>query len=120
VKKEITGRGKTASRKPKTYPVDFAHIQNSHHVLNPFQKEVLCTATNINPDIEEQLLKVVTLQEAVEKTLGGKEKRIIELFKDKYTQEEIAKMLEISQPRANFMLKRALKKLKNFLDGVIK
>ena len=120
VKKEITGRGKTASRKPKTYLVDFSHIEDTHQALNPFQIGVLHTIKNLTSNIKEQLTTKFMIQEAIAKTLSSNEKQVIRLFMERYKQKEIAEKLGISQPRVNFLLKRALKKLKNFLKGVIK
>ncbi len=118
VKKEITGRGKTASLKPKTYPVDFSYIENTHNALNSFQVEVLNTVRSLTSNIRESILDRLLIEEAMEKSLLVKEKMLIELFLDGDKQEEIAKKLEISQPRVNFLLKRVFKKLKNFLLGL--
>ena len=114
VKKEITGRGKTASLKPKTYPVDFSYIENTHQNLNSFQIGVLNTVKDITSGVKGKLLEKLAVQEAMDKTLSGKERQVIELFVQRYRQEEIAKKMGISQPRANFLLKRALRKLKYF------
>jgi len=116
VKQEITGRGKTASRKPKTYPVDFSHIEDTHQALNPFQKDVLRTLKNLTLCIKEQLLTNLEIEEAINKSLNDKEKEVISFFMHNYKQEEIAEKLNISQPRVNFLLKRALRKLRNFLE----
>ncbi|MDQ1251058.1 MAG: Sigma-70, region 4 [Euryarchaeota archaeon] len=116
VEKEITGRGKTASRKPRTYPIDFRYIEDTSQVLNPFQKVVLNTIRNFSLDTGEQLVTRLTVQETINKTLNDKERRVIQLFSENYKQEEIAKNLSISQPRVNFLLKRAIGKMKNFLE----
>lgn len=118
VKNEITGRGKTASRKPKTYLVDFSHIEDTHQALSSFQKEVLNTMKNLSSDIREQVITKLSIEEAMDKTLNIKEKQIIQFFMERYKQEEIARTLGVSQPRANFLLKRALRKLKIFLRGL--
>jgi len=118
VKKEITGRDKTASLKPKTYTVDFAYIEDAQQKLNRFQKNVLHTIMDISSGIEEKRFIAIALQEAVDKVLSNKEKRIFWLFKDKYTQDEIAWRLHISQPRVNSLLKKIKKKLKTFLMGL--
>lgn len=117
VKKEITGRGKTASRKPKTYLVDFSHIEDSHQALNSFQIDVLHTIKNLTSGIKEQLATKLMIHEAIDKTLNSKEKQIIRFFMGRYKQEEIAENFGISQSRVNFLLKRAFKKLKIFLRG---
>ena len=118
VKKEITGRGKTASRKPKTYPVDFSYIEDACQTLNPFQKDVLKTVKNLTPNFTEQLINKLTIHEAINKTLDNKEKVLIQSFIAEYNQEEIARFLDVSQPRVNFLLKRTLKKLKNSIEGL--
>lgn len=112
VKKEITGRGRTASRKPKTYPVDFSYIEDTHQTLNPFQKGVLKTITKLTFDVREELFTKLELEEAINKSLNDREKEVILFFMQNYKQKEIAQKLNISQPRMNFLLQRALKKLK--------
>jgi len=118
VEKEITGRDRTASPKPKTYTVDFAYIEDAQQKLNRFQKDVLHTIMDLSSDVEEKLNTRLTLEEAEDKVLSNKEKRIFQLFKDKYTQDEISKRLHISQPRVNSLLKKIKKKLKTFLMGL--
>lgn len=115
VKKEITGRGRTASRKPKTYPVNFSYIEDTHQTLNPFQKAVLKTITKLTFDVREELFTKLELEEAINKSLNGREKQVIVFFMQDYKQKEIAQKLNISQPRINFLLQRALKKLKIYL-----
>ena len=116
VKQEITGRGKTASRKPKTYPVDFSYLQDTHNSLNSFQVNVLKSIRSLTSDIKERVIVKLMVQEAISKTLNGKEKEVIRLFMEEYKQEEIAMTIGVSQPRVNFLIKRALKKLRNFLE----
>jgi len=115
VEKAITGRGKTASQKHKTYSVDFAHIVCARKELNRFQKKVLHTIMKLSSGIEDQLIIKLTLQEGVDKVLSGQEKRVFQLFMDQYKEEEIASTLGISQPRVNCLVRRARKKLKDFL-----
>ncbi len=117
VKQEITGRGKTASRKPKTYPVDFSYIEDTHQALNSFQRDVLRTLKNLTLRIKEQLLTNLEIEEALNKSLNDKEKEVTLLFMHNYKQQDIAEKLNVSQPRVNFMLKRALKKIKIYLGG---
>ncbi len=116
LKKEITGRGKTASRKPKTYPVDFSRIEDTHQALNPFQVDVLNTIAKLTSKTKEQLFTKLELEEALNESLNDREKEAILFFVQNYKQKEIAKRLNISQPRINFLLKRALKKLKIHLS----
>jgi RNA polymerase sigma factor (sigma-70 family) len=118
VEKEISGRYKTASPKPKTYPVDFAYIEDAQQKLNQFQKDVLHTIMDLSSDMEEKLIAGLTLGEAEDRVLSNKEKRILQLFKDRYTQDEIARRLHVSQPRVNSMLNQIKKKLKTFLIGL--
>jgi len=117
VQKEITGRGKTASRKRKTYPVDFSYIENTHQSLNSFQREVLYTLKNLTLHNKEQSLSKLEIEEAINESLNDKEKEVIFLFMQSYRQEDIAQRLNISQPRVNFLFKRALRKLRIFLLG---
>jgi len=117
VKKDITGRGKTASRKRKTYPVDFSYIENTHQTLNSFQREVLSSLKNLTLHNKEQSLTKLEIEEAINESLNGKEMEVISLFMQSYKQQDIAQRLNISQPRVNFLFKRALRKLRNFLTG---
>ncbi len=116
LKKEITGRGKTASRKPKTYPVDFSHIEDTHQALNSFQIDVLNTITKLTSKVREELFTKLEIEEAISKSLNNREKEIILFFMQNYKQNEIAQKLNISQPRINFLFRRALKKLKIYLS----
>lgn len=113
LKKEITGRGKTASRKPKTYLVDFAYIEDPHQCLNGFQRKVLDAIAKLSISTRKDLVQTIALEEAIS-VLKDNEKRVIELFMANYKQNDIAKIMRISQPRVNFLIKRALKKLKIF------
>lgn len=117
VKKEITGRGKTASRKRKTYPVDFSYIEDTHQALNPFQREVLHTLKNLTLYFKEQLFTKLEVEEAINGSLSDKEKELVYLFMHNYRQQDIAQRLNISQPRVNFLLKRSFRKLRIFLIG---
>jgi len=116
LKKEITGRGKTASRKPKTYPVDFSRIEDTHQALNSFQKDVLGTITKLTLGVKKELFTRLELEEAINNSLNARENEVILFFMQNYKQKEIAESLNISQPRANFLLQRALKKLKIYLS----
>lgn len=116
LKKAITGRGQTAARKPKTYPIDFSHIEDSHQNLNEFQKEILHTITEIGMTMCNNQIGKLDVNEAINTGLNENEKRVVRLFMESYKQDEIAKILDISQPRVNFLLRRALRKLKNILS----
>ncbi len=114
--KEITGRGKTASRKPKTYLVDFSYIENPHQNINEFQKKVLRTIAEISTAAGDGPISKLDVDEAIDVGLNENEKRVVRLFMDSYKQGEIAERLDISQPRVNFLFRRALRKLKNILS----
>lgn len=116
LKKEITGRGKTASRKPKTYLIDFSYIQNPQESLNDFQKKVLHAIAEFSAATEDGLVNKLDVNEAIKVGLNKNEKRVVRLFMDSYKQGEIAERLGISQPRVNFLFQRALQKLKNILS----
>jgi RNA polymerase sigma factor (sigma-70 family) len=118
VEKAITGRHKTASLKPKTYTVDFTHIEDVCKKHNRFQKEMLDAIAKMTSGLEEKMIMKLTLQEAVDKVLGGKERRMFRLFIKQYTQTEIAQKLRISQPRVNSSLQKIKRKLKSFLKGL--
>lgn len=120
VKKEITGRGKTASRKPKTYPVDFSYIEDTHQAHNPFQIEVLNTITRLTLNEREQLFTKLDMQEAISNCLNDREKEVILFFMQNFNQRDIAQRLSISQPRVNFLLQRVFRKLKSYLLGLSK
>jgi RNA polymerase sigma factor (sigma-70 family) len=115
LKREITGRGKTASLKPKTYPIDVSHIENPQEDINDFQKEVLRAIAALSEDAEDGLMIKYDLNEAIQTVLNENEKRVIALFMDGYKQDEISANMGISQPRVNFLFQRAIKKLKKIL-----
>lgn len=116
LKKEITGRGKTASRKPKTYPIDFSYIEDPHQSINEFQKKVLRTIAEFSTTTDNDSVNKLDVNEAINVCLNENEKRVVRLFMENYKQDEIAESLGISQPRVNFLLQRALRKLKNNLS----
>jgi len=116
IKKEITGRGKTASRKPKTYPIDFSYIEDSHQSINDFQKKVLRVIAEFSTITEDDSVNKLDVNEAINVGLNENEKCVVRLFMDRFKQDEIAERLGISQPRVNFVLQRALRKLKNILS----
>ena len=70
-------------------------------------------------DVHEILMKKETYRELYEKLelLGQKEREIIDwcFFEDK-TQEEIAKLLKITQPRVSQKLKAILKKIRKMYE----
>ena len=114
LKKEITGRGKTASQKPKTYYVDFSFIEDPQNNINEFQKEVLHVIAGLSTATENSSIRKRDVDEAINAALSDNEKHFIRLFMDGYKQDEIAENLAISQPRVNFLFQRALRKLKKY------
>lgn len=114
VKKEITGRGITASQKPKTYPVDFSYL-DSNNPLNTFQIEVIKTISRITFKSRKELAIRLELEEAMNNCLNGKEKEVILFFMQNFNQRDIARRVNVSQPRVNFLLRRSLGKLKIYL-----
>ena len=118
VKKEITGRGKTASRKPKTYLVDFSYIQDPHQALNPFQRDVLSAIADLSLNIKKRLDEKLTIKEVMDDCLSDKENQIVQFLVEGYTQDEVGKkLLGISQQRVNQLIKKIRAKLRNFLLG---
>ncbi len=115
LKKEISGRGITALPKPKTYTVDFSHIEDTHQPLNPFQVEVLSTIARITSNTKKEIITRLDLGEAIDNSLNNKEKEVILLFMQSFKQQEIAQKINISQPRVNFLLQRAFRKLRNYI-----
>lgn len=115
VKKEITGRGRTASKKPRTYTVDFMRIEDARQPLNFFQREVLDAVKNISSGVKQELFTHLEIEEAINRCLKDNEKELILLFMQNYKQGEIARNLNISQPRVNILLQRAAWKIRRFL-----
>jgi len=80
LKKEITGRGKTASRKPKTYLVDYSHIEDCHQSINGFQKKVLHAIAELSMATGGDPIRKLAIEEAIDVGLNENEKRIIKLL----------------------------------------
>ena len=118
--KEITGRGKTSSRKRRTYLVDFSYIEDSCKTLNSFQREVLSSLKKITLRENDRLFDALEIEEAISECLNDIEKDVLLFFIQNYKQQEIAQKLSISQQRVNYLLKRAFKKLRNFFQGSYK
>lgn len=112
--KEISARGISPRRKDKTYPVDMSYLEDSKNPFNKFQQEV---ARRLVRDGWEDFFTQLDFAEAIDKVLLPREKLIIQLILEGYTQEEIARKMNISQARVNTLLKRALKKIKIFYLG---
>jgi len=112
VDKEV-GTGKAWTKK-RTFSVDLRHIEESSDPQNKFQRGVLRAIESRSSDSNEQILEKSEIGEIIGKTLNAKEKQVInDYFFEGYKQQEIARKLNVSQARVNFLIKRALNKLKN-------
>jgi RNA polymerase sigma factor (sigma-70 family) len=111
LKKELSGRGLAPRQKDKTYSVDMAYLDNPQNPFNEFQKEV---AKKLVSDTWDGFFTQLDFAEVIDKVLSFREKQIIQLILEKYTQEEIARKLNISKPRVNVILQRVRRKIKNF------
>ena len=114
------GTGKAWIKKG-TFSVDLRHIEESDEPQNKFQRGVLEAIKRRSENINDQILEKSAIAEAIVKVLSDKERRVIkDYFFEKYKQEEIARRLNISQARVNFLIKRALRKLKESLSNSYK
>lgn len=117
LKKELSVRGLAPRQKDKTYSVDMAYLENPQNPFNEFQQEI---AKKLVSDDWEDFFTQSDFTEVVEKALSPREKLIIRLLLEGYTQEEIGRKLKISKPRVNVILQRAKRKIKNFILRVNK
>lgn len=114
--KQITGRGKTARRKPKTYNVDFSFLENSQNNLNEFQRTVLSSNRYRSKDFRDALFLKIDIEEALTNSLLEREQFIIRsYYLFEFTQTEIAERLGICQPRVYVLQKRAIEKLRTYM-----
>ncbi|MFH1504462.1 MAG: sigma-70 family RNA polymerase sigma factor [Candidatus Omnitrophota bacterium] len=111
LKKELSARGLAPRQKDKTYSVDMNYLENSQNPFNEFQKEA---AKELVSDEWDDVFTQLDFAEVMDKVLSVREKQIIHLILERYTQQEIAEKLNISKPRVNVILQRARKKIKNF------
>jgi len=112
VDKEV-GTGKAWTKKG-TFSVDLRHIEESDEPQNKFQRGVLEAIKSHSENINEQILEKAEIKEILSNVLSTKEAQVINYcFFEKYKQQEIARRLNVSQARVNFLIKRALKKVKN-------
>lgn len=95
LKKELSSRGLAPRQKDKTYSVDMNYLQDSQNPFNEFQKEV---AKNLVSDNWDDFFTRLDFTEVIEKVLSSRERQIIQLTLEKYTQDEIAGKLNISKP----------------------
>jgi len=111
LEREISARGVSPRQKDKTYSVDMSYLEETKNPLNEFKKEV---AKRLVCDDWEDFFTQLDFVEVVDKVLLPREKLIIRLILEGYTQEEIGQRLKISKPRVNFLLQRAKAKIKIF------
>lgn len=109
--KEISARGISPRQKDKTYSVDMSYLEETKNPLNEFKKEV---AKRLVRDGWEDFFSQFDFAEAINKVLLPREKLIIQLILEGYTQEEIGQKLRIVKSRVNFLLQRAKGKIKIF------
>ena len=113
LQKEISARGISRHKKEKTYPVDFNLLEKGQF-LSDLQLEVK------RKTIRDSFLEEITgidLQNLIQKCLTGREKTAVKFLLDGYSQQEIAKMMKISQRRVSALQSRSVSKLKLFLTG---
>jgi len=109
LKRELSIRGVSPRQKDKTYSVDISYLEENKNPFNEFQQEV---ARKLVRDDWEGLFSRLDFMEAMNKVLSPREKLIIQLILEGYTQEEIGQKLNIVKSRVNFILQRAKAKIK--------
>ncbi len=109
--KEISACGISSRQKEKTYPVDISYLEETKNPLNEFQKEV---SGRLVSDDWKDFFSQLDFAEAIDRVLLPREKLIIQLIIEGYTQEEIGQKLKIVKSRVNFILQRAKAKIKKF------
>ncbi len=112
--KEISARGVSPRQKDKTYSVDMSYLEETKNPFNEFQQEV---ARRLVCDGWEDFFTQLDFVEVIDKVLLPREKLIIQLIIEGYTQEEIGQKLKIVKSRVNFLLQRAKAKIKKFYLG---
>ena len=93
LKKELSLRGFTPRQKDKTYSVDMSYLEEAKNPFNEFKKEV---AKRLVRDDWDSFFSQFDFAEAIDKVLLPREKLIIQLTLEGYTQEEIASKMKIS------------------------
>ena len=112
--KEISARGVSPRQKDKTYSVDMSYLEETKNPLNEFQQEV---ARRLVCDDWDDFFTRLDFVEVIDKVLAPRERLIIQLILEEYTQEEIGQKLKIVKSRVNFLLQRAKMKIKKFYLG---
>ena len=88
-----------------------SYLEETKNPLNRFQQEV---AKRLVRDGWDDFLTRLDFIEVIDKVLLPREKLIIQLILEGYTQEEIGQKLRIVKSRVNFLLQRAKGKIKIF------
>ena len=114
LKRELSIRGVSPRQKDKTYSVDVFYLEENKNPFNEFQQEV---ARKLVRDNWKDLFSRLDFMEAMNKVLSPREKQIIQLVIEGYTQEEIGQKLKINHQRACFLFQRAKAKIKKVLGG---
>jgi len=114
LEKEISARGISPRQKDKTYPVDMSYLDEIKNPRSEFQQEV---AKRLARDDWDNFFSQFDFTEAIDKALLPREKLIIQLILEGYTQQEIGQRFKISKPRVNVLLQRAKAKIRKFYLG---
>jgi len=112
--KEISARGISPRQKDKTYTVDMSYLEETKNPFNEFQQEVV---RRLFRDDRDDFFARLDFVEVIDRVLLPREKLIIQLILEGYTQEEIGQRFKISKPRVNVLLQRAKAKIKRFYLG---
>lgn len=91
-----------------------SYLEETKNPLNEFQQEA---ARRLVRDGREDFFTQLDFVEVIDKVLLPREKLIIQLIIEGYTQEEIGQKLKIVKSRVNFLLQRAKAKIKKFYLG---
>ncbi len=96
--KEISARGVSPRQKDKTYSVDMSYLEENKNPLNEFQQEV---ARKLVRDSWESFFTQLDFVEVIDKVLLPREKLIIQLILEGYTQEGLLRNTQFSKNLRN-------------------
>jgi RNA polymerase sigma factor (sigma-70 family) len=88
-----------------------AYLENPQNPFNEFQQEV---AKKLISDEWDNFFAKLDFSEVIDKVISPREKLIVQLILEKYTQGEIGRKLNISKPRVNVLLQQAKAKIRKF------
>jgi RNA polymerase sigma factor (sigma-70 family) len=91
-----------------------SYLEETKNPFNKFQQEV---AMRLFRDDRDDFFARLDFVEVIDRVLLPREKLIIQLILEGYTQEEIGQRFKISKPRVNVLLQRAKAKIKRFYLG---